>query len=110
MHQEDVAQQTPSAVSSVVPEPQTRKSTLYLARTRGMLKFEGGGILAGTDCIDRPFVRVEEAPTGEPSYLGSGYYVLDDQIRMVDTLGAKLKVSLHTPDRAGSSRAAIVAS
>jgi beta-galactosidase len=97
MHQEDVAQQTPSAVSSVVPEPQTRKSTLYLAWTRGMLKFEGGGILAGTDRIDRPFVRVEEAPTGEPSYLGSGYYVLDDQIRMVDTLGAKLKVSLTHP-------------
>jgi beta-galactosidase len=80
-----------------VAEPQTRKSTLYLSWTQGPLELELGGIMAGAERIDRAFVRVEEAPAGEPSYLESGYYVLDDQIRMVDTLGAKLKVSLNHP-------------
>lgn len=97
MHQEDLAQQSDAGTSSAIAEPQTRKSTLYLSWTQGPLELELGGIMAGAERIDRAFVRVEEAPAGQPSYLESGYYVLDDQIRAVDTLGGKAKLTLNTP-------------
>jgi hypothetical protein len=50
--------------------------------------------MAGTPLIDEPFVRAEKAPADAVSYLDSGYYVADDQVRLIDTLGAKAKVSL----------------
>ncbi|MEO0593573.1 MAG: hypothetical protein AAFZ38_08340 [Myxococcota bacterium] len=93
IHQEDISQQQDAATSSVIPQPQSRKTTVYGARQYGPLKFELGGIMAGSPLINEDIQTVEEAPTGAVSYLNSGFFVQDDEIRFIDTLGAKGKVT-----------------
>jgi beta-galactosidase len=93
IHQEDIAQQASALTSSIIPQPRTRKSTIYAAREWGPLKLQVGGIMAGTDRLGRRYVSIEEA--AEPTYLESGYYVLDDEIELIDTLGAKARVTLN---------------
>ncbi len=92
IHQEDLAQRAGAAVSSVIPQPKSRKTTLYVGRQYGPLKLELGGIMAGSPLIDREFQQVEEVGEGE-GYLNSGYNVFDDQVRFTDTLGAKGKLT-----------------
>lgn len=92
VHQHDVAQRTEAGTSSALPVPMTTKSTVYAAWTHGRLKLEAGGIVAGTDRVGRPYQAAEPARAGS-TYLGSGYWVLDDTIRWYDTLGAKGKAT-----------------
>ncbi|MEO1174984.1 MAG: glycosidase, partial [Myxococcota bacterium] len=93
IHQEDLAQQQDAAVSAVIPQPKSRKTTLYVARQLNNVKVEVGGILAGSPLIGEDIQRVEDAPDGTTSYLNSGFLVFDDEIRFVDTLGAKGKLT-----------------
>ena len=94
MHQQDVAQRVDVATSSVLPVPQTEKSTVYIGWTKGALKLEWGGIAAGADRLGRRYSNA--LPTTGPSYLDSGYWVLDDVIRWYDMLGTKLKATLRS--------------
>ena len=77
----------------MIPQPETRRSTVYLDYTRGKFKFEAGGIIAGTRrhrsalLQDRrdirrpvPGFRVQDPP-------GRG--------RFADTLGAHGKITLN---------------
>ncbi len=93
IHQQDIAQRTNVAASSALPLPQTAKTTLYAAWKSGNVKVEWGGIAAGYDRVGRSFTNAVVAPAGKPSYLNSGYYVLDDTVRWYDTLGTKAKFS-----------------
>ena len=93
MHQEDIDQLSGSPTSSVIPQPQNRLSTLYFEYTRGKLTYELGGIIGGTPRIDRPY-QIAKRSSG-PGYLGSGYDVFEDEIRFVDTLGARGQVTLN---------------
>ncbi|MEL6545723.1 MAG: hypothetical protein AAFQ82_13910, partial [Myxococcota bacterium] len=93
IHQEDLAQRAGAAVSSVIPQPKSRKTTLYLGRDYGPLKLEVGGIMAGSPLIDREFVQAEEVDAGQDSYLNSGFAVFDDRVQFADTLGAKGKIT-----------------
>lgn len=102
MHQEDIAKRPDAATSSVFPVPKTRKTTVYVGKTMGPVKLEIGGIMAGTDRLDRGFVIAEQVgsdsciantPDSCGGYLGSGYDILDDQIELLDTLGARAKLS-----------------
>ena len=43
--------------------------------------------MAGTNKIGQPFRYV--VPGEEPTYAGSGYYVIQDQVQFADTLAAK---------------------
>jgi beta-galactosidase len=92
MHQEDIAQRAGGAVSVVIPQPKTRRTSLYLAKKWGPVKVEVGGLMAGSTLVDRPFVRAEETAAGG-GYLNSGYNIADDKVRMIDTLAAKAKVT-----------------
>lgn len=94
MHQEDFAQRDAGQTSSAVPTPQDRRTTIYLSRTFGPLRIEIGGIMAGSPRVGREYQAVRDAPENGPSYLGSGYYVIDDQIRIQDTFGAKARIRL----------------
>ncbi|MEL6183750.1 MAG: glycoside hydrolase family 2 TIM barrel-domain containing protein [Myxococcota bacterium] len=91
MHQEDIAQRPNAPTSSVIPLPRTRKTSIYLSRAFGEFKFEVGGIMAGTDRLDRIFTIAD--PVDGPGYLGSGYDILDDRIDWIDTLGARAKIT-----------------
>lgn len=92
IHQEDVARQGDSFTSSVIPQPKTRRTTVYGSTALGNWGVEAGGIMSGTNRIGMHYSKAEDAGSGS-SYLGSGYYVLDDSIHFLDTLGAKLKVT-----------------
>ena len=100
MHQEDIAQRASAPTSSVIPQPKTRKTSVYISKTYGSFKFEVGGLMAGTDRLDRDFTIanqvgsdscIENTPGECGGYLGSGYDVLDDKIDLIDTLGVKAK-------------------
>ena len=93
MHQEDIAQRSGEIASSVIPQPQSRRTTFYIGTTRGKFTFEMGGIMSGTRRIGRPYAKA--AKTSGPGYLGSGFNILDDKIRFGDTLGARAKVALN---------------
>lgn len=93
MHQEDIAQQGSTATSSVIPQPQSRKSTAYFGYTWRKLKFDLGGIIAGTRRIGLPYqIARKSSGTG---YLGSGHDILEDEIRFADTLGVRGGVTLN---------------
>ncbi len=92
IHQEDVAQRADAATSSVIPLPKTRKSSAYLSYARGPVKLHVGALMAGTDRLGRRYTSARESESG-PGYLDSGYDVLDDDIRLIDTLGAKAKAT-----------------
>jgi hypothetical protein len=58
---------------------------------KGRYSVEAGGLVAGTRRIGREFSAAREA-TGL-SYLNSGYHVVEDEIRAIDTLGGKVKLT-----------------
>lgn len=92
LHQEDIAQREAAAVSVVVPQPKSRRTTLHLQRKVGALKFEVGGIMSGAPLVGRAYVRTESSGD-EKGYLNSGQWVADDKVQLVDTLGTKAKIS-----------------
>ena len=100
VHQEDIAQQGAGAgtsvgiASSAIPQPKSRKSTLYFGYTHGRVGFEVGGITGRSNFIGNSYeiARKSDGPT----YLDSGYYILDDTVNFADTLGAKAKLTLNS--------------
>ncbi len=93
-HQEDLAPQSQVSTSFAVPERVSRKSTLTMRWARGPAQLDLGGIMAGTERVGESFTYVEATPNAE-SYLDSGHHVIDDQIAMADTLGARAKLELE---------------
>ncbi len=93
VHQEDIAQVSGDVTSSVIPQPQSRRTTAYLGYTMGKWAFDVGGIMSGTRRIGRPYQLAEE--TSGPGYLESGFNVFEDKVRFGDTLGARGKVQLN---------------
>jgi hypothetical protein len=92
IHQEDIAQQQAEIASSVIPQPKSRKSTLYFGYTARRITFELGGITARSNFIGDSYEVARQA--NGPSYLDSGYYIADGKVRFADTLGAKAKLTL----------------
>ncbi|MEM6642260.1 MAG: glycoside hydrolase family 2 TIM barrel-domain containing protein [Bacteroidota bacterium] len=75
-----------AAVSSLaVPQPKTRRATIYAQKEVGPLDVEVGGIWGGQPLVGRNFqvVRGNE----------SGYDVLEDEIKNSDTWGSKVKLT-----------------
>ncbi len=92
MHQEDLTKQEASATARIIPEPKTRKTTLFLGYRKGALGLSLGGIFAGSDKLGEKFVAVRDAKgTG---YMGTDYAFLTDEIYLLDTLGAKARLTL----------------
>jgi hypothetical protein len=75
-----------AAVSSIaVPQPRTRRATLYASEEFGDLKVEAGGIWGGQPLVGREFQVVR----GE----SDNYQVLQDEVKMSDTYGGKVKLT-----------------
>jgi hypothetical protein len=73
-----------SAVSSIaVPQPKTRRATIYAKTDFGKLGVELGGIWGGQPLVDREFQVVK----GE----SGNYSVFVDKVRESDTWGGKVK-------------------
>ncbi|MEM6368594.1 MAG: hypothetical protein AAF851_09850 [Myxococcota bacterium] len=93
IHQEDFEQFTDDAgTSSAIPLPRTRKSTVSLGYKFGKFQLKAGGIIAGSDRLNRDYTIAREATGPGNGYLDSGYDILDDEIEFIDTLGGKAKL------------------
>jgi len=93
MHQEDIAPQGTGQTNTsvVIAEQMLRRSAGYVAFGSGEeLRLQVGGIWSGSNKIGAPFTRVQDA-AGSESYNNSGYDVIDDEVRLVDTFGAKAR-------------------
>jgi len=94
IHQEDFAQREPDTfASSVIPQPRSRKSTLYFGYAAKRITLEAGAITARSNFIGAPYEVARQ--TDGPSYLDSGYLILDGNVRFADTLGGKVKFTYN---------------
>ncbi len=95
VHHEDIATPPSGGVaqSQAVPEQLTRRTGVHLGFERGdKFTIDIGGVWAGTPKIGQQFVYQVDA-AGDQSYLDSGFDVINDEIRMIDTFGAKAKIT-----------------
>jgi len=83
--QEDIDNQVGAVSSFAVPEPTNRKATLHLKTTRGIFGVEVGGIMSGQTKIDETFQVIRGSE--------GNYTVYQDQIKMEDTFGGKIKLT-----------------
>ncbi|MCA9622067.1 MAG: hypothetical protein KC731_23750 [Myxococcales bacterium] len=90
MHQEEIAQQETTNTSAVIPQPLSRKSALSVRFKSDRYELKVGGIASGSNRIGQEFIAAREG-TGV-TYANSGYQFIADEIRPVDTLGAKARV------------------
>ena len=92
LHQEDLARSGTATTSSAISEPRLRRSAVVLetgAQGEGLTL---GGIWAGSNKVGQTFAIAQPA-AGADSYGGSGQDVLEDQVRMADTLGLRAKIA-----------------
>jgi len=92
VHQEDVAGQGQAGNNRAVPQLVTRKTALAMESTIGPVGLTAGGIMAGTDRLGMQYEEVVDS-SGGPTYNGQGFHILEDEIQLVDTLGAKAKLT-----------------
>jgi len=85
IYHEDIDQLGLTETSFAIPQPKTRRVTVYLNREFGKFQIDMGGIWAGQPLIGREFqvVRGEEG----------AYSVYRDEIRSEDNFGGKLKLT-----------------
>jgi len=83
---EDLDQRTNSESSFAIPQPKTRRATIYAKTNLGKLGVELGGIWGGQPLKGREFQIVD----GE----AGNYTTYKDEIKSGDTWGAKIKLML----------------
>ncbi len=93
VHQEDLAQQSGQNTSSAIPQPQSRRTTVYGGYTFGKLTLDLGGIMSGTRRIGDSYENASKS--SGPGYLNSGYDIREDEIRFADTLGMRGQLTLN---------------
>jgi hypothetical protein len=91
MHQEDIARGSSQTTAAVIRERVARRTTLGFEWNRGPMGLEVGGILAAPQRIGEEFTWTRR--TDGPSYMDSGYQVLQDKVQFLDTLGAKARLT-----------------
>lgn len=89
-HQEDLARSGVATTSSAISEPRLRRSAVVLETGKNGEGLTIGGIWAGSNKVGQTFQTVQPAG-GAESYAGAGIDVLEDEIRMADTLGFRVK-------------------
>ncbi len=85
MFQEDLTQRGTTETSFVIPQPKTRKATLYVNRNFGKVEFGIGGIWAGQPLEGREYQVIR----GE----GENEQVFTNTISNKDTWGGKAKIT-----------------
>ncbi|MFO7798309.1 glycoside hydrolase family 2 TIM barrel-domain containing protein [Rhodohalobacter sp.] len=83
---EDIERQGLTGSSFAIPQPKTRRLTLYAGRDLGNFGVELGGIWAGEPLNGREFQLAREQEDG-------GYDVYVDEIKPEDNWGGKLKLT-----------------
>lgn len=81
---EDLAGPSAAVSSLAIPQPRTRRATVYAEREIGKLKLEAGGIWGGQPLVGREFQAVRGSE--------GNYQVFTDEVQATDTWGGKVKV------------------
>ena len=82
---EDLDEPRQIVTSIAIPQPRTRRVTLYAERQVGKLKAEVGGIWGGQPLVGREF-QVAKGSEGN-------YEIFVDEVKSTDTWGGKVKLS-----------------
>ncbi|HBH05199.1 MAG TPA: glycosidase [Flavobacteriales bacterium] len=85
IYHEDIDERKQTITSIAVPQPRTRRVTLYAERQIGKLKAEVGGIWGGQPLVGREF-QIAKGTEGN-------YEIFVDQVKSTDTWGGKIKLS-----------------
>jgi hypothetical protein len=85
MYHEDIDDPRIAVSSIAIPQPRTRRVTLYAEREIGKLKAEVGGIWGGQPLVGREF---QIARGGE-----GNYEIFVDEVKSTDTWGGKVKLT-----------------
>jgi len=82
---EDIEQRSGSESSFAIPQPKTRRASLYAKTKLGKLGVELGGIWGGQPLEDRDFQIIDGEPGNYTTYV--------DQVNSNDTWGGKMKLT-----------------
>lgn len=94
LHHEDLGTNFDQGSSIALPVRQGRRTTLNFGYESGGLRFDIGGIMANTGFVGEQFFSAEE--TDGRGYRDSGFLIKDDQIDLLDTLGAKARLTMQS--------------
>ncbi len=83
---EDLDRQAPAVSSFAIPIPPTRRASLYFKRKMGAFGFEMGGIWSNSNRVGEVFQIARKTGEGK-------YEIYQDETKMSDTWGGKLKVT-----------------
>jgi len=82
------------AASSRFSGPSTRKSSLVLEMKPFGWSLTVSGLASSSNKVGEAYTLARNA-NGQPSYLNSGWFILDDRITWFDTLGADVSLNGH---------------
>ncbi len=85
VYHEDISDAPQAVTSNFIPQPKTRRATLYAKRKIGNLGVEVGGMWGGQPLNGRRFQIAE----GEPG----NYTILTDEVNELDNWGGKAKIT-----------------
>ncbi|MFX0556519.1 glycoside hydrolase family 2 TIM barrel-domain containing protein [Maribacter sp. CXY002] len=85
VYHEDISDAPQAVTSNFIPQPKTRRATLYAKRKIGNLGIEAGGIWGGQPLNGRRF-QVALGNTGN-------YTILTDEVNSLDNWGGKAKIT-----------------
>lgn len=85
VYHEDISDAPQAVTSNFIPQPKTRRATIYAKRKIGNLGIEVGGIWGGQPLNGRSF-QIAEGESGN-------YTILTDQVNSMDNWGGKAKLT-----------------
>lgn len=85
IYHEDISDAPQAVTSNFIPQPKTRRATVYAKRKIGNLGIEIGGIWGGQPLNGRSF----QIAQGEPG----NYTILTDEVNSMDNWGGKAKLT-----------------
>ena len=91
IHHEDVGQNAQTGSSNALPIRQSRRTAVSLGYRSGGLQLDLGGLFSGSDRVGEAFLWTKE--TSGRGYRDSQLLVHDDDVKWLDTLGAKARLS-----------------
>lgn len=94
MHHEDLATNADGDSTLAIPVRRGRRTTLGFGLESGGIRLDIGGVMANTGFVGEQFFWSEE--TSGRGYRDSGQRILDDEIKLIDTLGAKARLTVNT--------------
>jgi hypothetical protein len=93
MHHEDLGTNADGDSTLAIPVRRGRRTTLSFGMESGGVRFDIGGIMANSGFVGEQFYWSEE--TSGRGYRDSGHRILEDEIRLIDTLGTKARLTVQ---------------